>query len=186
MDSFSKVISKLEFLNLMDIRLELKRFIFMPTQENDENRILEKLRFIQDCEQMIHDADNADKIDTLKKKLYQMICEYQECYKKAVEEAYRLNPPFPSRTDPEKERKSDYRQIFDLVQHSIIINNYELLKQYLIEPVSQKELSISPRIIIDINRLIKGAKTPIETSYFEWTKEELERVLEKVFGDIQK
>jgi hypothetical protein len=153
--NFSKLLAsqtKLEFFDFMDTRLELKRFILMK---------------IQDCEKRIHDADN---IDQLMNKLYQMIREHQECYKKAVEEAYKQN-------SLSKKRDSDISQIFDLVEHSIVVGNYELLEQYLLNPISKNELSISPKIIFDIDGLIETAKTPIEKSYFQWTKEELKKVL---------
>ncbi|EDN69303.1 hypothetical protein BGP_3025 [Beggiatoa sp. PS] len=159
----------------------------MPTQEDCEKMIheagnnidtlkkeLEKMR-CQYCEKMVYEADN---IDTLKEKLQQTIGQWRKCYKKVVEEAYKQNPPFSPQIDPETRLDSDIRQIFRLVKYSIRVGNYQLIQQYLIDPISNDELSISPQIITDIDSLIKIA-TPTQELYFEWTKKELER-LEKV------
>ena len=151
--------TKLEFFDFMDIRLELRKFIFMKIQEY--------------CERMIHDADPITQIAKI-------ISQCQKCYKKAVEKYYQQNPLFLPQTNPEDEIKLYLPQIYVLVKHSIIIGNNELIEKYLIKPVFQKKLSISSEIIAGIDIYlekpdIKG--NPINKSYFEWTKKELENLM---------
>ena len=155
--------TKLEFFDFMDIRLELKRFTFMKIK-------------IPDCEKIIHDAD---KIDTLMDDVSKMISEYQKCYKKAVEEAYRLNPPFSPQVAPETRLDSDLDQIDDMITHSVILQSNELLKQYIIKPVSEKKISLNRNIISKIDSLLQDAEDPFEEWCIQWLKKELEKILQK-------